>query len=275
MQTVVNDEPVLAYEGMLFDRPERIETGNAAELIYFGKAVSVLKSTAIDAIPRLVRGYTSGEVLAGIAIADPTVERLASPTGVANGAAHGAFLANSQIPMLRKGRIWVHSADAISDTTRSVFIKNADSTGTAATITDTTSYPVADQDGKTSVVTISGYAAQTVTFAGATTTAAGVASQMNAQLKGCSVAVVGGQVKITTDAVGSTVTIAASAGTGALTWDTPVAGTGAVAILAENARGSFRATTASGYTEVTTGLSWLRGATVGGKYYGLLEVNLP
>ena len=102
--------------------------------------------------------------------------------------------------------------------------------GTAASITDTTSYPVTDQDGLTSVITITGDSdntgAQTVTFSGATTTAAGVAAQMNTQLTGCSVAVVGGQVVITTDKTGSTVAIAAAAGTGGLTWDTPVAGTG-------------------------------------------------
>ena len=104
---------------------------------------------------------------------------------------------------------------------------------TAATITDTTTYPVADQDGLTSIITLAGGPwagiAQTVTFSGATTTAAGVAAQMNAQLKGCSVAVVGGQVVITHDGHGTDMNIAAAAGTGALTWGTPVAGTGDVA----------------------------------------------
>lgn len=103
----------------------------------------------------------------------------------------------------------------------------------SATITDTTVYPVADQDGLTMTVTLTGGLydgeLQTVTFSGATTTAAGVAAQMNAQLKGCSVSVVGGQVVITHDGAGTGMTIATGAGTGGLTWAAAVAGTGDVA----------------------------------------------
>lgn len=106
----------------------------------------------------------------------------------------------------------------------------------AATITDTTTYAVTDQDGLTSIVTLTGGpfsgVAQTVTFSGATTTAASVAAQMNAGLAGCSVAVVGGQVKITHDSKGTGMAIAVAAGTGGLTWDTPVAGTGDVVDIA-------------------------------------------
>jgi hypothetical protein len=102
--------------------------------------------------------------------------------------------------------------------------------GVAATITDTTSYAVTDQDGLTSIITIVGDAnntgAQTVTFSGATTTALQVAAQMNDQLTGCSAVVDTGQVVITTDKVGAGVTISAAAGTGAITWDTPTAGSG-------------------------------------------------
>jgi len=109
----------------------------------------------------------------------------------------------------------------------------ADLTGTAATITDTTTYAVDDQSGKTEKVTIndgSGEAwdgvEQTVTFSGATTTAASVAAQMNDGLDGCGVAVVGGQVKITTDVTGPDSSIEIGTGTCDLTWDNPVAGTG-------------------------------------------------
>ena len=63
-----------------------------------------------------------------------------------------------------------------------------------ARIADTTTYPVADQDTNTEKVTVDGGSEQTVTFAGVTTSAASVASQMDAQLSGCSVVVEGGQV---------------------------------------------------------------------------------
>jgi len=101
--------------------------------------------------------------------------------------------------------------------------------GTSGSITDTTTYAVADQDGLTSIVTVDGGTPQTVTFSGVTTTAASVASQMNAQLSGCSVAVVGGQVKITSDSVGVDSSVSVAAGTGALTWAAAVAGTGGLA----------------------------------------------
>jgi VCBS repeat-containing protein len=100
----------------------------------------------------------------------------------------------------------------------------------SATITDTTTYPVADQDTKTMTITITGgeYDAvvQTVTFNVATTTAALVASGINAQAKGVQAAVVGGQVKLTTDGAGSGFDIATGAGTGDLTWGSSTAGTG-------------------------------------------------
>jgi hypothetical protein len=101
----------------------------------------------------------------------------------------------------------------------------------AATIVDTTTYAVTDQDGLTAIVTLTGgpYSgiAQTVTFSGATTTAASVASQMNSQLVGCSVAA-GAQVTITHDGKGTGMDIAVAAGTGNLTWAASTAGTGDV-----------------------------------------------
>lgn len=109
---------------------------------------------------------------------------------------------------------------------RSVFVRTVVPTAAAASDTDTTSYPVADQDGLTEKVTIDSGAEQTVTFSGATTTASSVATQMDAQLTGCSVAVVAGQVVITTDTRGSASSVAIGAGTGALVWATPVAGVG-------------------------------------------------
>ena len=99
----------------------------------------------------------------------------------------------------------------------------------AGTVTDTTSYPVADQDGKTEKVTIDGGAEQTVTFSEAHTTAAAIAASMNSQLVGASVSVVGGQVKISSDKQGTDSTVEIGTGTCDLTWDTPVDGTGDVA----------------------------------------------
>jgi len=99
----------------------------------------------------------------------------------------------------------------------------------AGTITDTTSYAVADQDGLTSIITIDGGDAQTITFAGATTTALQIAAQINDQLVGGSAVVSGGQVVVSSDKQGTDSSVAAAAGTGNLTWAAAVAGTGDVA----------------------------------------------
>jgi hypothetical protein len=89
-----------------------------------------------------------------------------------------------------------------------------------ATVTDTTTYPVADQTGNTEKVTVDGGSEQTVTF-GTATTAQHVADQMDAQLQDCSVAVVAGQVKITSDTTGASSTVTIGTGTCALAWAAP------------------------------------------------------
>ena len=102
----------------------------------------------------------------------------------------------------------------------------------AGSITDTTTYAVTDQDTLTEKFAIDGGATQTVTFAGATTTALQIAAQINAQLVGASATVTGGQVVVTSDLTGDSSTVAIVAGgTGGLTWDTAVAGTGTLTAL--------------------------------------------
>lgn len=111
--------------------------------------------------------------------------------------------------------------------------------GTAASITDTTSYAVADQDGLSLIITVLhadrptlNLGAQTVTFPASTTTALLVAAAINNQAKQISATVTGGQVVVTTDDVGEDVSIAITVpGTSpsTLTWDTPVDGTGSYA----------------------------------------------
>ena len=102
----------------------------------------------------------------------------------------------------------------------------------AGSITDTTTYAVTDQDGLTEKFSIDGGATQTVTFAGATTTALQVAAQINDGLVGASATVTGGQVVVTSDLTGDQSSVAIVAGgTGGLTWDTAVAGTGTLTAL--------------------------------------------
>lgn len=125
----------------------------------------------------------------------------------------------------------------------------------AATITDTTSYAVADQDTKSFTITLTGGPwdgiAQTVLFNTTTTTAAHVVARCNAVLKGCSAAEVGGQVQITHDDQGTGTDITFTNVDSGLTFAASVAGTGDVAII-----NAVTATEVKTVTEAdTTGLT--------------------
>lgn len=127
----------------------------------------------------------------------------------------------------------VGTYDLVAGTTIVVDVDNAgDATVTwdaaAGTCTDSTTYPVADQAGLTEKVTIDGGAEQTVTFSGVHTAAATIEASMNAQLLGCSVAVLSTHVVITSDTQGTGSTVSIGTGTCGLTWGTPAAGTGDV-----------------------------------------------
>ena len=100
----------------------------------------------------------------------------------------------------------------------------------AGSVTDTTSYPVANQDGLTFQVTLDGGTAQTITFSGSTTLAQDVINQVNAQLSGGFAQDNGsGQVQIVSDQQGTGSSVAITAGTSALAWAAAVGGTGDVA----------------------------------------------
>lgn len=116
-QLVVNDDALQAFEGMVHDRPERIESGIASALIYFGKACSQSLTVAIDEVTPNVNLYTGTEKFAGIAIADTSIETI-SPD-------YGGYVAETAVPLLKKGRIWVVTGDTITDLSTSVWVRNA------------------------------------------------------------------------------------------------------------------------------------------------------
>jgi len=94
---------------------------------------------------------------------------------------------------------------------------------------DTTTYPVADQNGNNITVQFDGGAVQTVTFSGVTTTLVSVINQINAQIYGGFVVDQGGQVRVTSDTKGTNSTVLCGVGTSGLTFGSATAGTGDVA----------------------------------------------
>lgn len=96
-----------------------------------------------------------------------------------------------------------------------------------ATVIDTTTYPVASQNGLYITVAVDGGAAQRVDFTGALTTAAHLIAAINAQITGAYAFADGAQVRITSETWGSWSSVAVDVGTSAMTFTTASAsGTG-------------------------------------------------
>lgn len=139
-QTVVNDEPGQAYEGKL-----HIESGShsvsrlASELLYFGKAMSLVGTGEVEVggasggpqavqLPAAAADITT--LLEGVAVADPSLERL-SLAGVP--APYGAYPDENAVRVLRRGLIWVVIPAALTDITVGVYIRWQIPGGTAPT----------------------------------------------------------------------------------------------------------------------------------------------
>jgi len=97
---------------------------------------------------------------------------------------------------------------------------------TAGSVTDSTTYPVADQDGNNLSFVVDGGDVQTVTFSGATTSAVSVSAAILAQVSGVRTSVVNGQAFVESKTVGPSSSIQIVDGTSDLTWDDHIAGDG-------------------------------------------------
>ncbi|MCP4603226.1 MAG: hypothetical protein GY847_22375 [Proteobacteria bacterium] len=94
---------------------------------------------------------------------------------------------------------------------------------------DSTTYAVSDQVGLNITIAIDGGAAQTITFAGTTTSAAHVIAEINAQLIGGAAEASTSFVKVKSDSSGTGSSVLCGAGTSGLTFgNAAVAGTGDV-----------------------------------------------
>ena len=118
-QTSVNDEFDRAYEGKVENSgqyPTTVNTGLALSDIIFGKGVA---STVSDVdLPKRVGMYAAALIFQGVTIADPSIE----PVG---GNDYGTYAAESAVPVMRKGRVWVVTADVVDSLAKNVFIRSA------------------------------------------------------------------------------------------------------------------------------------------------------
>jgi hypothetical protein len=139
-QTVVNDEPGQAYAGKVHSGgqlPSSIASYLANGIVYFGKLVTVADTDlevggALGGPQQCALPASAADVLriaqaGGIAIADPSVERLRDPLtpNIANSAPFGAFGDESSVPTMRMGKIWVQTEVAITALTNGIFVRVA------------------------------------------------------------------------------------------------------------------------------------------------------
>jgi hypothetical protein len=174
-QTSVDNAPDICFEGMV-NTPSHenvIRSFAAAAALYPGKMVVINAATDVTLGAQSVKLVSAaGDVvagrMAGVVVGDVTKQ--------STSLAYQEFVQYDDVPVMRKGRIWVVSADAVDNVTKGVWTRHAN---------------------------------------GAANPGAGLTA------------------------------------------------------------GTFRATTNADYTQVTAGMQWVAGTTIGSTEYGLLEVNFP
>ena len=138
-QTVVDDEPVQAYEGKVQhggQYPTTFKSFLADGLIYFGKAVSLIGTGELAVggasggpqavkLPAAATDVTTS-LFQGVAPADPSIQRTRT-TGVDD--PFGAYIDETSVQVLRKGLVWVVVTTAIADITIGVFVQRANAGG--------------------------------------------------------------------------------------------------------------------------------------------------
>jgi hypothetical protein len=236
----------MAYEGNLRTVPGLVAGEDlSSSQFLFGK---------INTSGKVVTGNTEGEFLDGVIQNDPDAADKAvtlADAGVTKVKCGGSVTAGDRIMGDANGKAVTAAAAptaASKDSSVGPFdlaagdtmVVDVDNVGNATATFDatagyvedtTTTYPCADQDGKTVILSVDGGDAQTVTFSGTTTSLASIMAQMNAQLVGCYVVDNGStQPKIVSDSLGTGSTISDPTGTSLFTTnsDAPVDGTGDV-----------------------------------------------
>lgn len=137
-QTAVTNEPAQAYEGKLHTgiSESQIMSRLASEIIYFGKGVVPYDDDEIVVgDQRVILPAATGDPakFLGVAIADPSLERLRDPTDPAVAAPYGAYVQYQAVQVLRKGQIWVVSEDAVDDLTKGVWMRFQNESATPPT----------------------------------------------------------------------------------------------------------------------------------------------
>lgn len=119
MQTTVLDAMPEFYEGMLEGPAEKVITANSDGVTYAGKAVSYDPDLAANVANdrNLCHGFVAEEVVEGITF----TENMRS----LNSAGYAGYNDEDVMAVLKRGKVWVKTADAITDLSSGVWALGA------------------------------------------------------------------------------------------------------------------------------------------------------
>lgn len=134
-QTSMKTAPDACYEGMLASlvNQSTIASRAAYSSVFYGKAVALYAATEIAPgaqrvkLPAAATDVT-GALFEGVAMADTTKPSTSN--------AYGEYVAKDPVPVIKKGAIWVVSADAVDDLTKGVYIRFQNGAATPAGVTN-------------------------------------------------------------------------------------------------------------------------------------------
>lgn len=122
MQLTYSQDMPKGYPGMIADSAvvQDVESKiNAAGEVKFGCVVSKGASTELIKHPAAATDITDEKLVRGIVVATKEVENRLASTGIPG------YPAKSVVPVMRKGRIWVTSEDAVTEGTSPVHVRYA------------------------------------------------------------------------------------------------------------------------------------------------------
>ena len=148
-QLTVSEEPVRAYRGKIDVSgayPTTQVSGLAVGNIVVGDGVGrevgdVDPGAGVATGGQTARAFQGTDLFLGVAPSDPS-QLVALP-----GETFGQYTAAESFPIVRKGRVWVVTADVVDDLSKAVFIRNANAGGS----------PPAEQLGAFRATTVADY----------------------------------------------------------------------------------------------------------------------
>jgi len=120
-QTVMRNQSLTVFQGLLDGVAERIESYIAGEELTVGRALTIDPDAAanLDADPLTADHYVDGETFVGILMAETSLPSVNKTDTIQLRAVKDV------VPVVRQGRVWIEIPAAITDLSAAVLVNNA------------------------------------------------------------------------------------------------------------------------------------------------------